>query len=529
MIFLRLGEAITTYHALKYPDPFERPTTASDPDKVYAEITSQTAQIRALASEHPTLEPLRQALGVRLQVLLKVEIIQVIAVVARFDFASLRLEQSVDGYAHILSPLFNHDAMIGVMRARQVIAALLERRALVITEGNVHLCDGLQDWFSFGHPLCRPRLSDAAVQTYMSNKAAKRNIEKKVAPAVSATTPISSPQDIYNQLKQYVLANDSACRSLAVRGSMHLSRRELLQQGAEVGANECILLIGQSGTGKTYLAETFGKLCGLPFASLSASSYTASGYVGLDADDAILALVRSVGDPKDQQAIERARYGVLFMDEWDKRKINSGVGVDVGGSSVQYEFLRLISGTKMILGARRPDRAEHPIEFNSNGTLFVFAGAFTGLEGIIKHLSKERAQMGFSGTIIPKRMPKVYDALQEFGVVPEFLNRVSAIIAMKPLDKADLVHIATSQHGAIEAYNRILAKQGIRMALTPQALDTMAEFCVDTKLFCRGIQLIVSSLVEEAIFNCIKTNTLFDKAEVQQALDRIVSVDGVGQ
>jgi ATP-dependent Clp protease ATP-binding subunit ClpX len=290
------------------------------------------------------------------------------------------------------------------------------------------------------------------------------------------------------------------------------------------------LLIGQSGTGKTHIAETFGKLCGLPFASLSASNFTATGYVGLDPDDALKTLIRTVGDPRDPQVLEKARYGVLFMDEWDKRRSHSDTGIDVAGSQVQYEYLRLISGTKLTLGARRYERDDHPIEFNSNGTFFVFAGAFVGLEQIIKRMAKTQSSIGFggfSGTTPLRATPKIYDALQSYGLIPEFLNRVSAVIAMKPLDDADLIQIAISQHGVIPTYNRILAKQGLTIAIDPAGLADMAAFCVQTKLFARGIRLVVAALVEDLVFNEAKGEVVLSVGAVRQAIERVTTMDGM--
>jgi len=531
VLLLKLGQDIFNYHSLKYPLPHEHTLKITgDPQKLRDEISCQTNKVVALLKTNNDYAPLRRALLVHDQQFMSPNYVGLVCLAAYHNMIRY-CEQTPDSIAHQMSVLLDDDLIVGTLMARKLIALLLKFGVLVMSEQAVRINREILNYFCDNDPLCSPQLNEQLVRQSTQPKSPDKKTEppppaKQGAAAMieTAATPLSLPNDLYAKLTQYVLANDAACRSLSVRGYLHLSRRELLQRGTEAGANECILLIGQSGTGKTYLAETFGRLIGLPFASLSASNFTASGYCGLDADDALLSLVRSAGEPKDQHALERARFGVLFMDEWDKRKTNTGAGIDVGGSGVQHEWLRLISGTKLLLGARRADRAEHPVEFNSNGTFFVFAGAFTGLESIIKNLAKECSTLGFSGGTSPKRIPKLYDALLEFGMVPEFLNRVTAIIAMKPLDKDDLIHIAQSPHGAIETVNRILTKQGIRIALTPQGLDTMAGFCVDTKLYARGIQLCIGSLVEEAVYNRLKTDIFFGQTEVQQAIERIISM-----
>jgi ATP-dependent protease Clp ATPase subunit len=368
-----------------------------------------------------------------------------------------------------------------------------------------------------------PHLTEFMVRTHFSNKAVAEEAKKE---AVAKPPPVLAPQALFGKLKEYIVSNDAACRLLSVRGALHLNRRELLRNGTEAGHNECILLIGPSGTGKTYIAETFGRLCGLPFASLSASNFTSTGYVGLDPDDALKALIRSAGDLKNPQSLEKARYGVLFMDEWDKRRANNGSGVDVAGSAVQYEWLKLISGTKLVLGARRYERDEQQIEFNSNGTFFCFAGAFSGLDGIIGRLGREQSGIGFGGNLTPTRAPMLYDALAEFGLVPEFLNRVTAVIGMKPLDAGDIAQIAVSPHGTISAYNQILAPQGISISVDPAGLKELAEFCVDAKLYARGIVLVISAIVEDIVFNDIKGDHVISVEPVREAIERIAHREG---
>jgi len=526
--FLRLGETICAYHGSKFPDQhfsrFSRHSVDAEPDKLRVVINQQTFSIRALASEHSAYASFRQGLGVHAKDLLRTEVIQLIAIVAFKNFVALEGEPSVDGISHILACLLCDDHLEGKLRARKLIATLIEKYILVVSENSVHLKGVLNDWLSMGHPLCVPQLSEGTVRNYLNGKRAKSDADKKANQPVQA--PISTAQDIYQRLKKYIVANDAACRLLSVRGFLHLKRRELLQRSEEAGTNECLLIIGQSGTGKTYIAETFGKLCGLPFASLSASQQTATGYYGSNTSDYLKALICAAGDPKDPQTLQRARYGVLFLDEWDKRRTHSGIGPDITGGQVQQEWLRLICGTKLKLGLTRLERDEQNAEFNSTGTFFAFAGAFTGLDMVLKELSKERGQLGFNSNAPLNKTPRIYDALMDYGMIPEFLNRITGVITMKPLDRNDLMQLATSDHGVIQNYNRILAKQDLRIAVSKQGLLEMADFCIDTKLLARGIQLIVSSVVEDAVFSGSKGEIIYGLKDIREAIDRVISVDG---
>ena len=536
----KLGQAIFQLHYSENPDPYEKPKKLDNPATLLSDIILSTAKIRQLICTDPSFEPFRRfykeggitlALGkvlsdknVNDQAALPDSYIQVFALIAWGTCLAEKDCSTPNYYAHVYSVL--EEKVKGPIQskldARMVIAELLEKRILILDNAYLRIHPFLCRWL-VGHDLCVPFICENSFQQYVSkkrSKVAQAQGEKKDLPAPS--THSTSPHDLYMKLKGYVVGNDTACKQLAVRGSLHLSRRELLRSNQEAGSNECLLIMGESGTGKTYMVETFGKLCGLPFASMSASSFTASGYVGLDPDDALKTLVRNAGDPKNSATLEKARYGVLFLDEWDKRRSHSETGLDVSGSQIQYEFLRMLSGTKLILGAKRNEREENPIEFNSNGTLFCFAGAFTGLDTILKQMAKDRSGIGFGGEGYLKKTPRTYDALLEYGMVSEFLNRITAIITMKSPDRNDLVRIATSPHGDIQTYNRILAKQGMNITIDASGVLEMAGFCVETKLYARGIRLIVSALVEETVFNRITGAVSFGVNEVKGAIARTV-------
>jgi ATP-dependent protease Clp ATPase subunit len=122
----------------------------------------------------------------------------------------------------------------------------------------------------------------------------------------------------------------------------------------------------------------------------------------------------------------------------------------------------------------------------------------------------------------------VYDALEDYGLVPEFLNRITAVISMKPLNASDIAEIAISPHGSIHAFNQILAPQGLSISLDPAGLRELAGYCVDTKLYARGIGLVVSAIIEDLVFNDIRGEQVLSASAVHQAIERVSHVEGIG-
>ena len=531
---LELGEAISNYLPPHHPSPYSSDNEPKDYSVMLRDIRLLTKKVRQYIFLQSDYEPIRITLkqgGIDPSKandpqILPDHYIHALALAAFSDLISVHDYISTDHFVNLLAPLMSEDSgnyIEGKLQARLIMSELLTRSILHISERFIILPARLREMLSGGNSLNRPNLEEKHVKWYRMARQKER--EAKNPQTANTHAPLNSPHAIYMRLKEFVIGNDYACRQLAVRGFLHLQRRELLKAKQDAGSNECILFMGESGTGKTYLVENFGKLCGLPFASLTATQFSSTGYVGSDPDDALKVLLKNAGDPQQPATMEKARYGVIFMDEWDKRKAHSTTGLDVTGSNIQHEFLRMISGTKQSLTPKRFEAEPYPSEFDTNGTLFTFAGAFTGLDEIVKRLNKETygAGMGFcrDGQGSLKNSAMIYDALLDFGMVAEFLNRVTAIITMTAPDRNSIVKIATSAHGDIQIYNRILAKQGMNLSIDAKGLMGMADFCVETKLYARGIRLVVSSLVEEAVFNQITGSVSFGLKDVRAAIDRV--------
>jgi len=339
----------------------------------------------------------------------------------------------------------------------------------------------------------------------------------------------ASPKAIYEHLKSIIIGQDDACRVLAVRGWLHVKRMELLKAGGTAGRNECLFLAGPSGTGKTYLTETFGKCFGLPFCSFTSTDATSVGYVGLDiCEDSLKALMRSTGEGNAKDAAAKARYGILFMDEWTKKagKQNDVYGRDVSGSAVQTEILKAMEGSKVILGARRAERDSVTLEFDTNGTLFVFAGFMASFDQVVKRLKRRKSGLGFSslhGGI--GRDAYVFDALIDYGFIPEWVNRLSGVAFFNQLQKSDLVTIASLPDGPVAGYNAVLKTQGLNIQIDDDGIGEMADLCIETGLMARGLRLIAGALVEEAVFDGRKGAVVFGREHVRHAIECVSSLD----
>lgn len=358
---------------------------------------------------------------------------------------------------------------------------------------------------------------------------------KPADPAGQAASPqpftanTASPKALYEHLRSIVIGQDDACRVLAVRGYLHLKRMQLLQSGKNAGRNECLFFAGPSGTGKTYLSENFGKCSGLPFCSFTSTDATTIGIVGLDiCEDSLKSLIRSTGEAQVKDAADKARYGVLLFDEWTKKAVRTIdiTGRDISGTSVQQEVLRMMEGSKVILGARRADRDGLNLEFNATGLMTVFAGHMAGFDQVVKRLKRRKSGLGFTafhGDI--GRESYLTDALIDYGFIPEWVNRLSGVAFFNQLKREDLMAIARLPDGPIAGYNALLQPQGLQIQISEAGIGEMADLCIETGLMARGLRLITGALIEEAIFDGRKGVVVFGQDEVRQAISRVSALD----
>jgi len=414
---------------------------------------------------------------------------------------------------------------------RKIVGLLMEGRLIKVEKDDdatgYNSSIGLHDNFLRG-----ALGDDVAIICQKSIRQLQEGTKKKVEakqqseqrPLAKPSTAILSPMQIYNELKKYVVSQDYACKILATRGFLHMKRAELLKAGKDIGKNECLLLISDSsGCGKTLMANTYSKVVNIPFSAFDATQATATGVVGLEViEDSIKNLIKNAGDPKDPKTLEVARYGCLFFDEWTKKvcRIPDGlVSRDISGQSVQQEILKCMEGSQVQLGKRRYDSALDGQTFNSNGTFFIFAGFVENYNRLMKKI-RFKDTLGFNAQEGIKRGTYLYDFLVSYGLLEEFVNRLSCIIPFRKLNLQDFIDITKHEYGAIAEYNRLLQQQGLSISFTDEAIREMALVCTETGQ-ARTIHYLVSSIVQEAVFNGDKGKIIYGIDDVRNAEGRI--------
>ena len=361
----------------------------------------------------------------------------------------------------------------------------------------------------YASKLCLVRPSTIPVGSENKNPPLKRKVKPQRP---------SSPQEIYGKLREYVIDQDDAARMLSSRGFLHLQRARLLEQGLDSGFNQCILMLGSSGCGKTYAVERFCKVAHLPFASLSMPEYTCVGFVGHEiSDQGLQCLLRH---PLASGSVERARYGVLVCDEIDKKADRSeGDRLGVSTTSVQDELLRLVEGCSVTLGHSHRNASGQVMD--TNGLMTILAGAFSGLKNEMRKVCRQDGGMGFGRSENPARATAyLNDALISFGLIPELVGRLNGVCILKDLTVESLERIVTSKHGVLASYNEMLKPQGLVVDLEPLAIRTLAAYAHETGTQARGLRTGMGLLLEDAIFCQVQGKMTFSAADVKHALDQ---------
>ena len=320
---------------------------------------------------------------------------------------------------------------------------------------------------------------------------------------------LPKPQEIKKQLDEYVIGQDEAKMTLAVAVYNHYKR--IFFSGEDGGveiAKSNVLLLGPTGVGKTYLAQTLAKLLDVPFAIADATTLTEAGYVGEDVENILLRLIQAA-----DYDIERAEHGIIYVDEIDKisrKSENPSITRDVSGEGLQQALLKILEGT--IAGVPPKGGRKHPqqevINIDTSNILFICGGAFDGLKSVIQRRT-EAQTLGFNSVI------KSYDELDntewmkevtphdlvKFGLIPELVGRLPVITALSDLDKAALVRILTEPKNClVSQYKKLFDLDKVDLEFTPEALDAIAEKTIARKTGARGLRSIMEDTLKNLMF-----------------------------
>jgi ATP-dependent Clp protease ATP-binding subunit ClpX len=394
--------------------------------------------------------------------------------------------------SEVVSTLAGNDPA-RVLETRQTLSRLLIGRQLMLQRNNrdIELGSPLLEYLSGGKdaPPLAPTEWDLE-RVWRKQQAKEKTRDTDRPPCFEK---LLTPQQLAERIAQDVVGLNAEIRTVACRLAMHMRRAALIRAGKDPGSpNEALLFVGPSGTGKTWVAETAGRVCGLPFGAISSTDLTCEGYIGLSPDDAIKQVIVAANNDVDQ-----ARYGICFFDEWDKKRSNGWEqgGPDISGASVQQSVLRLIEGSRFQVGGRRS--SSEPTMIDTRGMFFVFAGAFNGLD---KMISKRGVHnIGFaSAECGAKTQQYLYDALQDYGLIPEFVNRLSGILVFPEPTVGQLQEITTQ--AVLPSINRMLATFGATVEMDWEAITLMAKRALETQTYSRGVKSILSNLIEEIVF-----------------------------
>lgn len=321
----------------------------------------------------------------------------------------------------------------------------------------------------------------------------------------NSNVKLLKPQEIKKELDKYIVKQDEAKIALATEIYNHL-KRTYIKELSESDKNN-ILLIGPSGCGKTYLVQTIAKLLDIPMISVSATEFTANGYVGKSVDSIGKWMLREAGDDFD-----KAERGIVFIDEIDKiacknanRTIADGTK-DVGGLEVQKELLKIIEGTELRIGEDYD--FDYDEKINTKNMLFIFSGAFEDLD-LIDNLGKKKT-ISFSKEVKDIEVPNellLSSKLIKYGFLKEFVGRIPIIANIKKLTEEDIIEIMTKKkNNIVSQYKKIFASEGIELTFTPSAVKYIAKIVIKTDLGARGLKSIIGNIMNKLIYINSSTN-----------------------
>ena len=339
------------------------------------------------------------------------------------------------------------------------------------------------------------------------------DLEVEDEPEFSGNIDINllKPVQIKEFLDEYVIGQEDAKKVLSVAVYNHYKRVMSKQQDDEDGIElqkSNILMVGPTGSGKTYLAQTLARIINVPFAIADATTLTEAGYVGEDVENILLKLIQAA-----DYDISRAELGIIYIDEVDKitkKSENVSITRDVSGEGVQQALLKIIEGTDASVppqGGRKHPHQEL-IQINTSNILFICGGSFDGLEKIIED-RLDRGSIGFGGEVTGKNSAQVDELLKEvttqdlikFGLIPEFVGRVPINVALEGLDEDALKRILVEPKNAlVKQYRKLFDMDEVKLTFTDEAIDSIARQAFEKKTGARGLRTIMEKAMMDVMY-----------------------------